>query len=166
MAGMSVDYMHCILLGMCRLLLRLWFQPSHNKETWYIGNRLSDVDKRLCSIKPPSEIQRTPRRIATTVKYWKGVYILVNEDTYLLILLISAHELRAWLLHYSAPVLLGILPDDYYQHHCLLIEGVYLLLKQIVTEEDIMQSASLLRHYCFLFAPLYGEKQSLLLIQQ
>ena len=36
-----------------------------------------------------------------------------------------AHELRAWLLHYSPVVLRGILLEEYYQHHLLLVEGVY-----------------------------------------
>ena len=68
-----------------------------------------------------------------------------------------AHELRAWLLHYSPIVLHGILFSDYYQHHLLLIEGVYLLLKQVVSQEDIEQSSRLLKHYCFMFTFLYGK---------
>ena len=70
--GMSIDYMHCILLGICRLLLRLWVQSSYHQELWYIGNKINIVDKRLCSIKPPDEIQRTPRSIELTMKFWKG----------------------------------------------------------------------------------------------
>ena len=70
--GMSMDYMHCVLLGVCRLLLRLWLQSCHHKELWYIGNQLSVLDDRLCRIKPPNEIQRTPRSMAVTLKFWKG----------------------------------------------------------------------------------------------
>ena len=68
-----------------------------------------------------------------------------------------AHELRAWLLHYCPIVLHGVLHSDYYQHHLLLIEGVYLLLKQVVSQEDIEQSFRLLKHYCFMFSILYGK---------
>lgn len=71
-SGMSIDYMHCILLGVCRLLFRLWLQSCHHKETWYIGNQVADLDDRLCNIKPPNEIQRTPRSMAQTIKFWKG----------------------------------------------------------------------------------------------
>jgi len=70
--GMSYDYMHCVLLGVCRLLIRLWFQSCHHGEVWYIGNQVQDVDCRLCSIRPPDEMKRTPRSIETTVKFWKG----------------------------------------------------------------------------------------------
>lgn len=70
--GMSVDYMHCILLGITRLLLRLWMQSTYYQELWYIGTQIGIMDRRLCNIKPPDEIQRTPRSIELTVKFWKG----------------------------------------------------------------------------------------------
>lgn len=71
-SGMSTDYIHCVLLGVCRLFLRLWFQSSNHKEPWYIGDQVAAIDDRLCSINPPSEIQWTPQTIAMTVKFWKG----------------------------------------------------------------------------------------------
>lgn len=70
--GVAVDYMHCVLLGVTRLLLRLWFDSSHHREPWYIGKEVAEVDARLCAIRPPDEISRTPRSIQRTVKYWKG----------------------------------------------------------------------------------------------
>ena len=63
--GMSTDYLHCVLLGVCRLLLHLWLQSCHHQELWYIGGQLATLDDCLCSIKPPSEFQRTPRSMAT-----------------------------------------------------------------------------------------------------
>ena len=51
----------------------------------------------------------------------------------------------------------GILPDDYYQHHLLLVEGIYLLLKDVVEECDILQSSRLLSHYCYLYPIMYGK---------
>ncbi len=73
--GVSADYMHCVLLGVTRMLLRLWFNSEHHAELWYIGNAITVVDSRLCKILPPSEIQRTPRSIEKTMKFWKGIYI-------------------------------------------------------------------------------------------
>ena len=69
-----------------------------------------------------------------------------------------AHELHAWLLHYSPAVLHGILPVDYYQHHLLLVEAVFLLLQDDVEERDIEQSLRLLKHYCFMFSHVYGKQ--------
>lgn len=68
-----------------------------------------------------------------------------------------AHELRAWLLHYSPLVLHGLIHEDYYQHHLLLVEAIYLLLQDVVNTVDITQSSLLLKKYCFLFSTLYGK---------
>ena len=79
------------------------------------------------------------------------MYLSLNIKIY------KAHELRAWLLHYSPVVLYGILPDDYYQHHLLLVESIYLLLQEEILDEEIDHIVKLLNHYCFMFAALYGE---------
>ena len=39
-----------------------------------LGNKVSDIDDRLSCIRPPNEIQRTPRSMSLTVKFWKGSY--------------------------------------------------------------------------------------------
>ena len=72
-----------------------------------------------------------------------------------------AHELRAWLLHYSPLALKGIIHEDYFQHHLLLVESIYLLLKDVVTKNDIAQSCKLLKKYCFLFSSFYGMQRNL-----
>ena len=69
--GVSIDYMHCVLLGVCRQLLKLWFVSKHHKELWYIGKQTTVIDSRLSSIKPPREVNRTPRSL-DTIKFWKG----------------------------------------------------------------------------------------------
>ena len=46
-----------------------------------------------------------------------------------------AHELNTWLLHYSPVILSEYLREEYYQHHLLLVEGIFLLLKDEVTNE-------------------------------
>lgn len=150
-----MDYMHCVLLGVCRQLLKLWFNSKNSKELWYIGNKIEELDSRLLNIQPPNEMKRTPRSIATTLKYWKGDRFCCKMHECNIIII--AHELRAWLLHYSPVVLYGILPHDYYQHHLLLIEGVYLLLKDTILAVEIKQSSRLLCHYCFMFGALYGK---------
>ena len=72
--GVAMDYMHCVLLGVTRLLLHLWFDSSHHREPWYMGKHVAEVDLRLCAIRPPDEIPRTPQSIKETLRYWKGKY--------------------------------------------------------------------------------------------
>ena len=78
-----------------------------------------------------------------------------NKMVCLLKYIIIAYELRAWLLHYSPVVLKGVLMEEYYQHYLLLIEGIYLLLKDVVRKDDITQSIRLL---CYIFPALYDGK--------
>jgi hypothetical protein len=75
--GTSVDYMHCVLLGVCRQLLKLWLLSQYHKEVWYIGTVL---DERLANIKPPSEMKRTPRSLTSTRKYWKGACTCTRDS--------------------------------------------------------------------------------------
>ena len=53
-------------------------------------------------------------------------------------------------------MLRGYLHEDFYQHHLLLVEAIYLLLKDLVEKDDISQSKKLFNHYCYLFPVLYG----------
>jgi len=69
--GSMTDYMHTVLLGVCRGLLYLWFDGQHHSEPWYIGDLQQAVDSRLTSIKQPSCITRTPRSISEK-KTWKA----------------------------------------------------------------------------------------------
>ena len=57
---------------------------------------------------------------------------------------------------HGQPTDLYFLPDAYYQHHVVLVNAVYLLLKE-VCDSDVMESSELLQYYCFLFAPLNGK---------
>ena len=86
---------------------------------------------------------------------------VVNNNTtcihyYSLTLTVAAYEVKAWLLYYSPVVLKDILNEEFFQHHLLLVEGVYLLLMNTVTEKRIKQSARLLQHYYIKFVALYG----------
>jgi len=69
--GIAVDYIHCILLGICHLLLKLWLNSEHHQSLWYIGGKVDEMDILLCKIKQPDEMKRIPRSFQT-VKYWKG----------------------------------------------------------------------------------------------
>jgi len=56
--GTSINYMHCVYW---KLLMSLWFNTTHNHERYYIGRKVSLVDKRFSAINPPSMITRRPR---------------------------------------------------------------------------------------------------------
>ena len=129
--GDTVDYMHCVLLGVTKMLLKLWFDSKYSNELWYCGNQIEEADSKLLQIKPPCAINRTPRSIQQHRNYWK------------------ASEYRAWLLYYSIPVMLFILPIEYLAHHMLLVEAIHLLLKNSIAPEMLEKAEKLIQHYCF-----------------
>jgi hypothetical protein len=122
--GTGVDYMHGVLLGVVRQLLRLWFESKYSSEPFSCSKVVNVVDKRLLSIRPPNFISRLPRSIKQHVAYWK------------------ANECRSWLFYYSVPVMCGILPDEYYHHHLLLVEAMHILCKQEIHVDDLVHCIS------------------------
>jgi len=138
--GTAVDYMHCALEGVMKLLLELWFTSKESQEPFNISNRVEEVDKRISEIKPPNRISRCPRSIEGHRKYWK------------------ANELRAFLFFYGAMVLRGILPDVYYEHFMLFSEAIFTLCLTNVTQSQITHAERLLMHFCVTFSNLYSER--------
>ena len=71
-AGMPMDYMHGVLLGVVKMMLSLWLDKKHKKESFYIGNKIDQLNSRLGKCKPPDFISRLPRN-PNDRKYWKGL---------------------------------------------------------------------------------------------
>ena len=36
--GVTIDYMHCVLLGITKMLLTLWTEKSYSSNPWYLGS--------------------------------------------------------------------------------------------------------------------------------
>ncbi|EEC09571.1 PrC protein, putative, partial [Ixodes scapularis] len=68
----------------------------------------------------------------------------------------KASEWRGWLLHYAVPCLTGILPQRYLDHLCLLVNSVYLLLKETVVNRDIATASDQLTEFVVVVQSLYG----------
>lgn len=137
--GFAVEYMHCVLLGVVKTFLGMWFDSKYHEEPWYLGRHLQTIDNRLLTIRPPDYISRCPRSLKHRC-YWK------------------ASELRAWLLFYSFPVLSNSLPDAYLQHFVLLIGAVYMLLSESISKDQIDLSQMLLFRFVDGVHELYGER--------
>ncbi|XP_072023195.1 uncharacterized protein, partial [Amphiura filiformis] len=135
--GTALDYMHQILLGVTRKLTHFWIDSSFHQEPYSLSKSIKILNERLLSIKPPTFISRAPTSLSK-LKFWK------------------ASEFRSWLFYYSVPVLFGILPTIYFQHHILLVEAIHTLNSQSISPDDIDKCEFLLHHYCALFATLYG----------
>lgn len=137
--GVALDYMHCILLGVMKMLLNLWFDKAYRNESFYAGNLIKTVDERLTAISPPHYITRTPRSLSQLSHF-------------------KASELKAFLLFYGVACMWQILPDEYFQHFLLLVEGTYILLQDSISYTDLEKAANLMKHFCINVAALYGER--------
>lgn len=136
-SGFIVDSMHCIDLGVMRQLAHLWFDGKHHDEPWYMGNKVKDIDERLASFTPPSNITRTPRSLSQR-SYWK------------------ASEWRAFLLFYGSVVLQAFLPAAYFFHFLLLCNAVHILQQSSISQMELFYATQDLIKFVQDFEKLYG----------
>lgn len=134
--GFAIDYMHGVLLGVVKTMTFLWFE-SPAIQSFSLKDKEVIVDERLLNICPPSSISRRPRSI-TDRSHWK------------------ANEWRSWLLYYSLPCLIDILPMRYLKHHCLLISASYILLSENISNNDLQKATWFLVEYVLELMKLYG----------
>ncbi|XP_062599997.1 uncharacterized protein LOC134261585 [Saccostrea cucullata] len=135
--GIAIDYMHGVLLGVQKLLLRLWFSSEFKSKNFSFHEHVQEVDNRLRNLKPTLDISRLPRSIENDLKYWK------------------ASEYRSFLLYFGAPVLFGILDNLRFSHFLNFVNGIHILLKQGSTEEEVSEAEALLFNFCADFEYLY-----------
>ncbi|XP_058828764.1 uncharacterized protein LOC131688491 [Topomyia yanbarensis] len=130
-----VDYMHCVLLGVCKQLARLWLEATN--LDCYIKPHLEHIDTILESINPFYECSRSPRKLSER-KTWK------------------ANEWQNWLFVYSCFCLKDVLPMKYYDHYCILIANVRTLLCNLLNDSVIQQCEINFQKFVQEFEILYG----------
>ncbi|KAH7974236.1 hypothetical protein HPB49_012423 [Dermacentor silvarum] len=121
----TVEYRHCVLLGVTRQFTEYRFDSSHCHEKFYIGrpSTLNFLNRRLKGIQPPHHITRLPRSIQER-HFWK------------------AHEWRNWLLYYCLPCCQNTLPSPYMKPFAILSEAIFLLLQEQLSPTAIAQEGS------------------------
>lgn len=137
------DYLHCLCLGVVKTTVSWWLQGSNKDETFYLGSpqKMRLIDDVLLSIKPPTEITRTPRSISQW-KIWK------------------ASEWKNFLLYYSIPCLLNAgMPKKYVEHWFLLVSSMHLLLKEKIRPTDLVNAGKSLREFVLTMEEVYNAPQ-------
>ncbi|XP_049520784.1 uncharacterized protein LOC119444981 [Dermacentor silvarum] len=119
--GVCPDYMHAVLEGVAKQLLEIWLSNVHSPA--YIGepSKCQRVTARLLHLRPPQFFTRLPRTLDDR-SMWK------------------ASEWKWWLLFYAVPYLDGILEKKYHEHICLLVNGIFLLLKDEISKNDLKEA--------------------------
>lgn len=135
----TIDYMHCILLGVVKMLLNLWFDVSHRNKKWSLRSHIKVLDKIMMAIQPPNFIHRMPKSFEE-IGQWK------------------ASELRSFLVFFSIPVLCGYLPQEYFNHFILLSQASYIFLSQSISAKDLKTGQSMIHLFCANIENLYGTR--------
>lgn len=133
------DYLHSVLLGVVKLFIWLWIDPSNSNKEWYIGTFWAAIDEKLLKILPPSEITRVPQSIKKFGQ-WKG------------------SEFRNFLLYYSLPVLKDFLPSKFYKHWSLLVYAIHILNKDKINAEELKMAIKALEKFVAGVLEHYGKE--------
>ncbi|KAK3932964.1 Halomucin [Frankliniella fusca] len=133
----AIDIMHGVFLGVCKMLMKLWFSSTYSTMPWSIHHLTGILDEKLKKIKSPSFVQRAPRQLKD-MKFWK------------------ASEYKLFLLYYSVPLLKNVLSEVYLKHHCLLVSAISLLSQDSISLAQVQTASKLLMSYVSDFARLYA----------
>lgn len=133
-----IDYMHSVLEGVFKQLMKLWFGPSFRSEPFSLRKHMPEINQLIKSIKPPNEVQRLPRSV---------------DD----ISLYKASEYRAWLLFYVIPILSHFLPADYIHHLSLLVSSLHILLSDKIKIFDLNIAYQMLSTFYQSAGQLYND---------
>lgn len=141
--GTTVDYMHCCLLGVVKMLLTLWLDIKHRDAPWSLRKHQHILDQRLLSVKPPNFIHRQSRSLEDT---GNGSFRNPLLSTVLLYLCFT------WII--------GYLPDVYFkrQHYVLLVQAMYLLLLDSISLTDVKKARKMIKAFCVQIEGLYGAR--------
>lgn len=133
------EYMHCVLLGVCKTFATMWFDSKNFQKPWYIGTRVNLYDQKLKKIMPCHEISRTTDSIEN-FGLWK------------------ASQWKHHLLYYSLVCLKDILPLRYYKHWLLLVFSIYTILKDRFSIQEFRSAKRALQQFVEDTETLYGKE--------
>lgn len=136
--GVPTDYMHCVLEGVTKFLLTSWTSPKHSRKPFSIRKYLHQLDKALLKQTSPREFTHSTRSLID-MSYWK------------------TSEYRLWLLFFSLPLIVNLLPPLYFHHFSLLVCAMHLLLSKEVMLTQCNAAEEMLGDFCALLPELYGE---------
>ncbi|KAE8738351.1 hypothetical protein FOCC_FOCC016171, partial [Frankliniella occidentalis] len=135
----DLDSFHAIV-NVAKRFVRLWFEaPRKNAPVppYKIHTKISEVDKRLLSIKPTLEVSRAPRSLTERSDY-------------------RGHEWFHFVFFYSVPILKNVLPQIFLNHWSLLVNGLAILMQNSLSKSDIHYADRSLQQFVSGIDDLYG----------
>lgn len=139
-ASFVPKYMHCVLLGVVKTMTEWWTAGSNKEEPFYFGSdsKIDEFDSILMSMKPSSEVTRTPRSLHH-MKLWKALW-------------------KTYLLYYSIPCMQAIkVPKKYIDHWFLLVFSMHIFFKERFTQEEFLKAESAVRKFVLTMEDIQGD---------
>jgi len=128
--GFPLDGMHTIILGVTKHMWELFTKIiNHNAKR--------NIDERLLRIQPFRDLHKLP-------------LAMTNHS------ILKAKDWKSWLLYYSIPVCLDLLPTENLEHYVLFVKSVYILLQTSITHSELDQCEIDLLKFVAEFENLYG----------
>ncbi|VDI45631.1 Hypothetical predicted protein [Mytilus galloprovincialis] len=137
--GIVPDYMHGVLLGVTKKMLGLMTSSSNSGEAYFVGKNIKKIDDMLMEMKPTDAITRLPRKLEEHYHNFK------------------ASEFQILLLFYLLPCMQDLLSKQYLDHLALFVEGVYLLLGDDISFNQLNRAELVLKLFYLQFKDLYGK---------
>jgi hypothetical protein len=136
--SMGLDTMHSVFSGIGKKLIELWFDKIHKDQKFSLFKFISVVDKYLEKIKHPNFCTRHTRPFTGHLSFY------------------TTSELKNWLMYFSIPILQQIMTREYFEHYFFLVEAMFLLHQDSISQEDLIKADCLLHKFVSAFEKLYG----------
>lgn len=133
------EYLHSVLEGVVNLFLSSLFNSQNYSKEWYLGRHANSINQKLQTMKPPTEITRTPRSLEN-LKKWK------------------ASEFKTFLLYYSLVCFHEHMLPKYFQHWLLFVYSITIFCKTKITEAEFVKAREALCKFVNEIETLYGEE--------
>lgn len=138
--GISVEPMHCLLLGIVRSILLKGWLGSKNLKIYEVNDKTSFKDRlseRLIKIRVPTDFGRPPRDL-DQVKHWKSA------------------EYDSFLSYYFLPTIKGLLKPAIYNHFLCLVRIYFLAHRGPINSDRIEEITNLIEVFQHGVFKIYG----------
>lgn len=132
------EYMHSVCQGAIKQLIQLWTLPAYSKRNWSLTKKLKVINARIRNCTPSYEVTRTFDSLNELANWKASMY-------------------RSFALFFYV-ILEDQLPAAYFEHFLDFSYGLFILLQEKVSVDDVKNVEILFRRFVKEMETLYGEE--------
>ena len=135
-SGTCIDYMHSVLEGVVKSLMRLWFSSEYKQENFSLFREIDEIESRLKQIHPPKFVPRKPNSIYSFTKW-------------------HAHEYLAFIIYYALPLFQDIMDKAALNHLTKLVIFLEIILSRKINIKYLDFAQNIIESFGKDFAVVY-----------